>query len=365
MKPKTKKTVFSLNYAPHYHEVIYKMLNDELNADFYFGKSKKLNIKKLDFSKLSNFKKEFKTIEFKVPLWYVGNVSLAFKNYDNIVLSGESRTLSNWIILLFSKLTGKKVYFWTHGWYGREGKIKAFIKKLFFKSGYKVFVYGNYAKGLMVKEGFNQAKLIPIYNSLDYDTQLNVRKRLHYTNIYINHFNNDYPVIVFIGRVKKRKKLEQLLDAMVLSQHIGNFYNLVIIGKQDTGYDFNSEIKSRGLEKYVWLYGGCFEEEKLGELIFNSNVCVSPGEVGLTAIHALMYGTPVISHNDFTFQGPEFEAIIEGYNGAFFKKDDINDLNKKIIEVIDARYPKEQCYEVVDQIWNPHNQIKIFKNELS
>lgn len=352
-----------MNYASHYREVIYKMINDELDADFYFGNWKGSTVKKFDFEKLSNFKKEFKTIEFKKMIWYRGNIRLLFKNYDHLILEGEPRILSNWVILLFSLFTKKKISFWSHGWYGRESKFKVIFKKLYFIKAHKIFLYGNYAKKLMINEGFDPNKLITIYNSLDYDSQLKVRKKLTNTDIYKKHFKNSYPVIVFIGRAQRNKNLEQILDAMILLREKKVNYNFVLIGKEESGYDFKSEISIRGLEKNVWLYGPCYEEDILGELIFNSNVCVSPGNIGLTVIHSLVYGTPVITHNNFPYQYPEFEAIKDGFNGAFFEKDNIEDLSMKIEEVTNARFPKEQCYEVVDKIWNPHYQIEIFKKE--
>ncbi len=70
----------------------------------------------------------------------------------------------------------------------------------------------------------------------------------------------------------------------------------------------------------IWLYGACYDEEIIGELIFNAQLCVSPGNVGLTAMHSLVYGTPVITHNNFSNQSPEFEAIIDGKTGSFSKK---------------------------------------------
>ena len=359
-----QKTVFALNYASHYREVIYKMINDELDADFYFGDSKTLTIKKIDFSRLSNFKQEFKTIEFKKFIRYCGINSLVFKDYDCIVLTGEPRILNNWIILLLAKINGKKVYFWTHGWYGRETKMRSLFKKAFFKLAHKIFLYGDYAKELMIAEGFKPEKLIPIYNSLDYDAQRSVRDKLINTDIYKAHFGNDNPVIFFIGRLQQNKNLEQVLEAMLLLKKRGLEYNFVVVGKEEPGYDFKAEVTNRKLDANVWLYGPCYQEQELGELIYNSNVCVSPGYIGLTAIHSLMYGTPAITHNKLSEQMPEFEVITDGYNGAFFEKDNIEDLSKKIQYVVDSNLPKEQCWEVVDKKWNPHNQIEIFKKEL-
>ena len=53
---------------------------------------------------------------------------------------------------------------------------------------------------------------------------------------------------------------------------------------------------------------------------------VSPGNVGLNAVHALSYGTPVITHNNVNNQMPEHETIIENFNGCFHKENDINSI---------------------------------------
>lgn len=59
-------------------------------------------------------------------------------------------------------------------------------------------------------------------------------------------------------------------------------------------------------------------------------MCVCPAAVGLTAIHALSYGCPVISNDNVETQMPEFESIVEGETGSLFKENDIEDLVEKL-----------------------------------
>lgn len=71
------------------------------------------------------------------------------------------------------------------------------------------------------------------------------------------------------------------------------------------------------VDKNVWFYGSCYDEQTNAELIYNADMCVAPGNVGLTAIHAMTFGCPVITHSDFKWQMPEFEAIHPGKTGDF------------------------------------------------
>ena len=215
----------------------------------------------------------------------------------------------------------------------------------------------------MIKEGFLEKNLHVIYNSLNYNNQLLIRERLHTTNIYSNHFKNDYPVLIFIGRLTKVKKLDQLINACkdLLKKEI--FVNLVFVG---------SGIEEERLKEVafcitdnVWFYGACYEEEKIAELIYSSTVCISPGNVGLTAMHSLVYGTPVITHSDFTSQMPEFESIEEGVSGSFFIKDNEIDLVNKIMDWLSnsasRQNIRDNCFKIIDKKYNPNFQLNVIK----
>ena len=93
------------------------------------------------------------------------------------------------------------------------------------------FLYGQYAKNLMIKDGFKEHKLNVVYNSLDYEKTAEIRKAIHKTNLFENYFSNKLPVIVFIGRIQKNKKLEMLISFLKEQKLKGEIYNLDLIGE--------------------------------------------------------------------------------------------------------------------------------------
>jgi len=364
---KKPKVACIFNYASHYNYPLYSLMDKELPIDFYFGDVVKGNIKKFDVTLLAGFKKELHTLFIGHLNYLAGGLGLIFK-YDKFVITGEPYCISSWLILLISRLTGKKVYLWTHGWYGRESKIKRLLKYIYFSLGTKVLLYGNYARNLMIAEGFNPSKLNVIYNSLAYDDQLDVRQKLKPSEIYFNHFNNSNKVLFFIGRLIKDKKLSILLDAVFELKKSGVNCNVVLIGEGEDTLYLKQMADNLGICEQVWFYGACYDEEEIGKLIFNADLCVTPGAIGLTAIHSLTYGTPVVTHNDFKYHGPEFEAIQDGITGGFFMKDDLNDLSKTIDvwiqkTTLNRESIREKCYEIIDEYYNPHFQVKLL-NEL-
>ena len=104
-------------------------------------------------------------------------------------------------------------------------------------------------------------------------------------------------------------------------------------------------------------------------MINNHLLCVSPGNIGLTAIHSLTYGTPAITHNNFSNQMPEFEAIQDGFTGSFFEENDINSLKLSIQKWLSKHPIKndeliKNCYSIIDRYYNPQYQIKLLKSIL-
>ena len=358
-----------LNYAPHYRLSIYLKIQEHLNCHFYFGSKLQTNIKKIDYSKLYNVN-ELKSIWFFNKVYVmVGLLNLLFKPYKKYLITGQTNCLSNWIFIPLARLMGKEVYIWNHGWYGKETYFKKIIKKFFYIPVSGFFLYGEYAKNLMIKEGFKENKLKVVYNSLDFEKTKKIRKTIHKTNLIENYFSNKQPTIIFIGRLQKNKKLEMLITFLKEQQLKGQIYNLILIGDGNNKFELLRQVHCLQLEKQVWFFGACYDEYKIAELIFNADVCVSPGNVGLTAIHALSYGTPVITNNDFSHQMPEFEAIIPNLTGDFFIKDSIQSMNESIENWIKL-YPRKtedlikNCYTIIDEKYNIFYQIKIFKETL-
>lgn len=361
------KTCCMFNYGPHYRDAIFSKIDKELKYHLYFGHKFPGTIRKADVSQYQNYQKDLKNVFVKNLYWQRGAIRNVFKPYENYIMTGELSGVTTWIVMVLAKFSRKKVYLWSHGWYERDGMVKSFFRKMFFGLSHKVLLYGDHAKQIMMNHGFSEDKLIGIYNSLDYDRQKNVRNKLISTNVFSEKFGNNYPVLVYIGRIQKWKRLDLLIDAIIKMNEDAFYVNLIIIGSEseDTGiYDY---IEKNNVSDQVWLYGETYNEDEIGSLIYNSNICVSPGNVGLTAIHSLMYGTPVITHNDFGYQGPEVEAISDGVTGLFYKRNDSHDLACKIRGWLE-KHPstnealREKCYKIVDEKYNPYYQIEVLRN---
>lgn len=366
------ETCCIFNLAPHYRAPIFKLMDEELKCHFYFGDTLNSKIKLIDYSTLKGFQKEVKNVPLKKYgfMWQKGVWQLIFKPYKNYIITGAPSMLSSWVLLVLAKLTGKKVYAWTHGLKKPVKSNGDLFQKIFFKLCHRILLYGDYSKGVMLNEGFKEESLVPIYNSLDYSLQLKIRQSLHKTSIFTDHFKNNNPTIIYIGRIQKTKKLDHLIKAIHLLKLENIFCNLVFVGSDVENNNLSEFVSKHKLQKNVWFYGPLYDEKIIANMLFNAALCVSPGPVGLTALHSLTYGCPVISNDDFQNQMPEHEAIIVDKTGNFFKNNDISNLAEKIkqwafLSSTQRDNVRKEAYQIIDSKWNPTFQIDTLKKVLN
>lgn len=366
---KRQKICCVFNYASFYREPIYNEMDKALECDFFFGDTAFENIKQLDTQKLKGFKGYIKAKKtpLKGHIWHSGIKHIFNKGYTHYILTGNPKYIINWLIMLYAALTGKKTYLWTHGLSKQHtGFFDRLYHKMFYASATGCLMYNRHNCRFMEDIGCKKEQLHIIHNSLDSDKQTEIYNRLTPENIYQEHFGNSHPTIIYIGRIQKVKKTHHILQALAKLRAQGRIINLVLVGANVDSVEIDKEIKSLELQEQVWLYGPCYNEEENSRLIYNAVACVSPGNVGLTAIHSLTYGTPVITNDNFATQMPEFEAITNGTTGSFFKEDDIDDLANKIYFWTSAdSSQREECRKAarktIENEWNTHYQMRLFK----
>jgi len=363
------------NYAPHYRLPLWSALARTRNIEYwFFAFSREANgIKTISQRELleNNIKyKELKNIRFKeIVIWQKGIMKIVLKkDFSHYVFNGDMYCLSTWLAALVLRRSGIKITFWGHGLYGNEWWLKKRIRMLFNKLPTYHLLYGDRAKKLLIRENLNAQNLYVVYNSLDYKLQKRVfysLKQESLTKTKFEIFQNYENTIIFIGRLTKEKRLDLLIDALNILKAKGIRYNLLLIGEGPETKAIIRKINKYGLDK-IKFWGPCYSENIIGELIGLADITVSPGNVGLTAIHSLSFGTPVITHNDFTDQGPEVEIIEDEITGAFFVKEDsmclANSIQNWFSKNPDSNLKRQRCRMKIDKYYNPDYQISVFND---
>lgn len=356
------------NFAQKYREPIFKAIEKEWDCEWYFGNNT-TDIKGLDPNVLKRVhfvdnKRLIGSIEWQSGL----GTLVANKKFDKLLMLGEPFVMSTWSNLILRRLffRKKRIYLWTHGWYGREGFAKKWIKRAFFGLADHVFTYGEYAKEQAKLQGFDGDKITPIHNSLDYNNQKALRQNITDYSTYIDHFQNNDPNIVFVGRLTRIKRLDQLIEAVDILRKENFHVNLTLIGDGSEIELLKRMVAEKQLSDQVWFYGACYDDTQNATLLYNADLCVAPGNVGLTAMHSMAFGTPVLTHNNFPMQMPEFEAIRDGKTGTFFEYGNVRSMAENIKNWIsehtnDRDIVRENCCREIETNWNVDFQMNVLR----
>lgn len=378
-KIKMAKKIYNFtNIASHYRSLLWEKLisNSDFEFHFFYGQNKSLQIKEINFTK-AEFKEQTHKLhklnnfwlKDKMLIWQSGVINRCLVDkIDIAIFLGEFQIISTWIAMLICRLRGIKVVYWTHGLYGNESTLKKKLRVLFYKTANEILLYERRSKKLLIDENINADSLKVIFNSLDYDAHKSLRNKKEITNNYIPAFfkNNNLPYLIFVGRLTKVKKIDLLIQALEQINNTAKKVNLLLVGdgvEKETLYNY---VVENNLQNFVHFYGACYNEETLAKLIYHANLCVSPGNVGLTAIHALSFGTPVCTHSNFFNQMPEVEVVKEGETGCFFKEKNIQSLTEVIINWLnrskERKLTRIKCYKIIDTYYNPYYQQKIINS---
>ncbi len=297
-----------------------------------------INIRLKRFMRKHNIKLILKEIPFHVPKF---NETFQYYSSKQALYLNED--------LVQTEKIGIKFY------------IKHFVLKYTRKYYYTKLVdatvnYTDAAKEIIPSYGFDKNKIFVTTNSPDTDLIFEAAEKIKSMPPVLqkNNFR-----IVHIGRLVKWKKTHQLIDAIALLQQDFPEIELIIIGKGKEEDNLRKQAKQLGIEKHVRFLGGIYDNETLGRYLNISSIYVLAGMGGLSINQAMAFGKPVICS---TADGTETRLVKDGYNGFYFKDDDIHDLAKKIrIILSDKELCKkmgENSLKIIDEDVNVHKVIK-------
>ncbi len=205
-----------------------------------------------------------------------------------------------------------------------------------------------------------------MYNSLDYDTHLELRNSLTSEDYLClrNEVFSDHPgdpILVFIGRLTPGKRLDLLLEAAQLLKEV----NVLIVGDGPDRDRLMELGKELGLGPRLHFQGACYDEREIGRILGAADLCVVPDELGLTIIHSFSFGTPLVTHDFCQGHGPEFEALEPGVTGTLFPRGSAKGLADAIRGWLSDQHDRDsvrqKCFEVVDIKYNPHVQSQVIR----
>lgn len=299
-------------------------------------------------------------------MWQSGAIRQALTSRtDGFVFLGNPYIVSTWIATIFARLRRKPVFFWTHGWLRHdEGRIKEMLRRAFYSLADGLMVYSSRAKELGQAKGFDPSRIHVINNSLDYSAQRLAKELISANQEVVYAGLPDKPFFLCVARLVQSVQLNLAIEAM---SYLPKNAVLIIVGEGPERATLQSQAQKLNVD--VRFAGAIYNEVKLAPFFVNARAVVSPGKVGLLALHALAYGTPVITHGDLDRQMPEIEAIDDGVTGAFCRYADVIDLagKMKIFLNCDEEFratAKAVAIARIEDSYTPQAQAELIINAL-
>jgi glycosyltransferase involved in cell wall biosynthesis len=263
------------------------------------------------------------------------------------------------------------VLFWAHGWLRREEGARRVVRNIFYQLAGRMLVYGERAKEIGRLSGYPDRRISVVYNSLDTTRADDIVARIESGTLATVDPRSVFadparPLLVCTARITALCRFDLLLAAAARLGERGRPVNVLLVGDGPERAALERQAGEAGVS--IHFFGACYDEDVIGQLIYHSDLTVSPGKIGLTAMHSLMYGTPAITHGNFDEQMPEYEAIEPGRTGAFFAQADADALADTIdgwlIAARDRGTVRAACRAVIAEKWNPGHQADIIEKAI-
>jgi glycosyltransferase involved in cell wall biosynthesis len=353
------------HFFPHYRKAVVEALARSTVADFTFigDDHEYLNsIEPATFSNAVKFRLAPTHHLFGPFMWQWGAITWAVKpQFDTVIMHSVPHWPCTWIGAILARLLGKRVFFWGHGYLYEPRGLKGLFRRAFHAIPSGLLLYGRRAKDFAIRAGASPENVHVIYNSLDLDQQMELLRTItpgRSAELRRLLFGADCEgAVVCTTRLIAIRRIDLLIEAVARLNASGRRIALILVGDGPERARLEALARQRGVP--VHFEGACYREERIAELVSCASVAVAPGKVGLTAMHAMGYGVPVVSNDDADSQMPEWEAIIPGKTGSYYRNGDIASLASAIeywMQAGRAEAARAECLRLLTRFWNPRYQ---------
>jgi glycosyltransferase involved in cell wall biosynthesis len=304
----TMKILIIQHIIPEYRIPLFNALSKTHDLTvFHSGVSivnKKSNFKEkvLKVRKLSKF-------NFQVGLFK----EISKSDFDVIIPMFDLAWIKNLLLVFFGS---QKILLWGHRY--SESRIAGSIRNFFMKRADGLIQYSDCEVSRMISNGIDPEKIFIAHNTMDIS----------------NHGlgNEEKSTFIFVGRAQERKQINEFLHAFAqVIKDIPKNITINIVGEGDENVKLKLLAKNLKIEDRVFFRGAIHDHEVLKSYYHKAIAYVSPSAVGLSVLHSLAYGVPVVTKKHGKQHGPEFSNIKNNENGIIYDQEKLSDVLLKLV----------------------------------
>ena len=287
-------------------------------------------------------------------------------NPDTLILLGMAGNVSNWLVMVWARLTGRRVLIWACGWEPqRAGSLSLWIKKrlmwAYFGMAHKCLLYSTKGMRYLESTGVRRKNLEICFNGIEIDDMVANEKEVIVEAAALRDRESepDDFIFLYVGGLLKEKRIELLLDAFSSIQKSAPFARLWIVGDGPDGSFIKAYAENLKLER-VRFFGRIIEG--VDSFFAAADVFVLPGLGGLAFNQAMYWRTPCIGSEA---DGTEDDLVIEGKTGFRFEQGDQESLQTVMLNAIKLPHAQlmgmgAEAHKIIVERSNVNQMVAVF-----
>lgn len=334
------------NVIPQYREDMYRRLIDNYGENLHIYCQKSIPGMNLNLvhNKFNDNITIVNTLSLKKEKlsWQILPIYKLFNEYDVIYFYGNPRVLSNVFWASLFKLLGKNIVIWGQYHTAGANKLMEKFRLTWWKLFDYIFLYTE-KEATAYKARFPEVRLVSGMNNglnlseIDYAANKYAGSRLDEWKKDNNLIGKT--ILLSCARLDAKNKFNIFLP--VLKKLVKDYPNLIwcVIGNGDEEQSLKNIANELGIDGHITWLGAIYDQEDLAPWFLSSALLLHPGSIGLSLIHAMSYGLPVLTHDNIEMQMPEIAALENNVNGFLFKENNTASMVSKIRNVLDNNVP--------------------------
>ncbi|MDZ4754498.1 MAG: glycosyltransferase family 4 protein [Phycisphaerae bacterium] len=258
-------------------------------------------------------------------LWQPTMMAAVTGPVDAVILPWNSRYVHLVPALRRARRNGVRAVLFGHGIGKRESVLRRRIRNAIFSLADACVLYSPGQAAALIAEGKPKGRIFVAPNSLD-PAPIDAARAM-WDTARTDAFLAERgcargELIVTVSRLERWKRVDRLLEAFALIAARRPAARLAIIGDGPDRAALELQATQTGFRDRVHFTGALYDEIAIAPWMLGSACLAFPAAIGLSLLHAFLYGLPVVTSDDRLPHGPEIEALQDGLNGLLYREGD-------------------------------------------
>ncbi len=277
--------------------------------------------------------------EFGKIYWQSGMSVRGLKKGDVLVVGGSIHYFSTLWTCLMAKIHGVRIVWWSHHMSPTSTELSARIRFAIMNMLHvdSVLLYTKAGIEWMRARGYKHPRIFATGNTLD-TGKIDEAIRLFDTSTLSRWQKKngieDGNLLFFCSVIRDKSALDVAIRALASQELTELNCRLAIVGDgpaRDRCVELAKELNVT--DRILWL-GAIRDQKDLAPWFLSAKLFVYPGSIGLSILHSLAYGLPVVVNDCPSHNGPEYEILQEGVNGFTFREGDAASLSSVVSKAL-------------------------------